>query len=88
VTFESGSALLKIGNHALKESGLRSIVLPASVQVIGLYAFAWCRSLTSVTFEDESNLREIGYGAFQGCPCKRRVKIPHLQIDDCTRTEK
>jgi hypothetical protein len=39
VIFESGSVLSEIGKYAFACSGLRSIVLPASVRVIGDWAF-------------------------------------------------
>jgi hypothetical protein len=88
VTFESGSELSDIGAYAFGQSGLRCIVIPASVRVIGEYAFYVACSLTSVTFEEESQLREIGNGSFLGCPCQRGVKIPGMRAKDGTKTEK
>ncbi len=48
-------------------SGLTEIEIPASVKTIGDYAFGTCQNLTSVTFEDGSQLKEIGDAAFSGC---------------------
>jgi hypothetical protein len=64
VTFEIGSALREIGEVAFWLSGLKSIVIPASVGVIDKEAFYCCSSLTSVTFKADSALREIGESAF------------------------
>ena len=41
---------------------------------IGSYAFAWCRSLTSVTISE--GVTSIGYGAFYGCSGLMSVTIP------------
>jgi hypothetical protein len=65
VTFESGSALREIGPRAFLDSGLVSMSIPASVEVIGKSAFNVCGSLESVTFEAGSVLREIGEDAFR-----------------------
>ncbi len=70
VTFESGSQLTSIGYAAFRESGLTSIIIPASVTSISdkyeqSYAFQFCRSLRSVTFESGSQLASIGDYAFQ-----------------------
>jgi hypothetical protein len=46
--------------------GLTEIIIPASVTSIGEQAFAGCENLTSVTFEDGSQLKEIGDAAFMG----------------------
>ena len=40
-------------------SNLKSIVIPASVTTIGAYAFSGCNNLTSVTFEEGSNLETL-----------------------------
>jgi hypothetical protein len=44
---------------------LKSIVIPASVQVVENITFIWCKSLASVTFEAGSALREIGEYALE-----------------------
>jgi hypothetical protein len=41
-------------------------VILASVEVLGVGCFSWCRSLSSVTFEAGSRLLRIGAGAFGG----------------------
>jgi hypothetical protein len=76
VTFEAGSALREIGENTFGESGLKSIVIPTSVEVIGNRAFQKCEWLASVTFEAESNMRAVGDSAFEGCPCISGLEFP------------
>ncbi len=55
----------KIGAHAFEKCDfLTEITVPASVKFIGDYAFAYCSNLTSVGFEQNSLLIEIGNYAF------------------------
>lgn len=58
-------------------SRLRSIRLPASVQVIGDYAFYGCRELREIAFSD-SPLR-IGSGAFMGCTGVNRLEFTETE---------
>jgi hypothetical protein len=75
VTFEPGSQLKTIGDYAFAIDfidvdntfyivPLRSILIPASVTSVGNYAFQGCTSLTTVTFEQGSQLATIGDYAF------------------------
>lgn len=52
-----------IGRSSFQRSKLASITIPARVQSIGINAFAAC-PLTSVIFAEDSELKEIGQGAF------------------------
>jgi hypothetical protein len=65
VTFESGSRLERIEESAFQWSGLKSILIPSSVVVLGKSSFSWCKSLESVTFESGSRLELIEESAFQ-----------------------
>lgn len=71
VNFESASNLLEIGDDAFSsldsESGNKivSFTIPASVTKIGKSAF-FGNKLTTVIFEEESHLEEIGINAFVG----------------------
>jgi hypothetical protein len=74
VTFEEGSQLKSIGDDAFSgappfsgmtsQTPITSITIPASVETIGENAFSNCTSLTSVIFEEGSQLKSIGKGAF------------------------
>jgi hypothetical protein len=57
VTFENGSGLERIEESAFYKSGLKSIVIPSSVVVLGEKSFYECKSLESVTVEDDFPLK-------------------------------
>ena len=62
------------------QSDLRSVVIPTNVTTVGYSAFKRCSSLTTVTFEKESQLKTIGgdyyYGAFSDCTALTSIEIP------------
>jgi hypothetical protein len=74
VRFEAGSKLIRIEAGAFQESGLTAIVIPASVEILGKKCFSWCQSFVSITFENESQLREVGLHAFN----RTRTDLPPL----------
>ena len=81
VTFEEGSQLTSIGYGAFQYcESLTSITIPEGVTSIDAYAFAGDHrcpmALTSVTFEEGSQLTSIGYGAFQYCESLTSIAIP------------
>lgn len=58
-------------------NALQSITIPSAVTKMDGYMFTNCKTLTSATFEDGTNLIEMGYGAswknyglFSDCPLK------------------
>ncbi|MBQ4377948.1 MAG: leucine-rich repeat domain-containing protein [Treponema sp.] len=65
IIFESGSALTSLGSLGM-EGDLKSVVIPKSVKTIEKGAFHKTL-LESVTFEEGSELEEIGEEAFYGC---------------------
>jgi hypothetical protein len=66
MTFENGSRLERIEESALHASGLKSIVIPSCVLVLGPSSFYGCASLKSVTFESCSRIKQIDEKAFSG----------------------
>ena len=88
VTFEEGSQLTEIADGDFDYSdyscygvfsdctSLTSITIPSSVTSIGNYAFYNCDSLTSVTFEEDSQCTSIGKNAFQDCDSLISITIP------------
>lgn len=58
--------LAQIYGQFVNCTNLRSISLPVSTQSIGIYAFAYCTSLTNVTMP-HNTIRSIGAYAFIGC---------------------
>jgi hypothetical protein len=76
VTFEENSRLEQIKGSAFCQSGLKSIVIPSSVIVLGEESFRGCKSLESVTFEKGSRLECIEDRAFDqsGVPIRSIAK--------------
>ncbi len=60
------STLTKIGKGAFSGSKLKSITIPAAVTEFGGSAFKNCTSLTTITFEGESQLTTLGTYVFAG----------------------
>ena len=78
------------------QSDLRSVVIPTNVTTVGYSAFKRCSSLTTVTFEKESQLKTIGgdyyYGAFSDCTALTSIEIPasvetigNTAFSDCSK---
>jgi hypothetical protein len=65
VRFESGSRLERIEESAFCLSGLKSILIPSSVVILGKWSFSVCKSLESVTFESGSRLERIEKSMFE-----------------------
>jgi hypothetical protein len=60
VTIESVASPLKMGRDTFEMSGLKSIVIPASVVVLGKGDLFGCGRFEAVTLEGGSTFREIG----------------------------
>jgi hypothetical protein len=84
ITFEKGSKIKEISEQAFTGCiSLRSICIPASVEVIGNNCFGrtvsdesyGCESLEFVIIESGSMLREVGSNVFKGCYSLPRVEI-------------
>jgi len=67
----------KINRYAFyKCDDLTNVVIPSSVTSIGSWAFAYCDSLASVTFKDNSQLKSIDSYAFESCDSLTSITIP------------
>jgi hypothetical protein len=55
---------------------LTTIEVPASVEVLCKLCFSSCKSLTSVTFESNSKLREVASDCFKGSPRLHLIEYP------------
>ena len=53
---------------------LKDVRLPATLKMVGSYAFNGCESLESVVIPE--GVREIEYGAFNGCSSMKYVVLP------------
>jgi hypothetical protein len=56
--------LNRMEESAFASSGLKSIIIPSSVEILCKSCFASCESLESVLFENDSKLQRIGEAAF------------------------
>jgi hypothetical protein len=61
-------SITSIGQYAFQYSNLSQIVIPSGVQTIGIYAFFNNISLTTIAFENNSNLTSIGDYVFASSP--------------------
>jgi hypothetical protein len=69
IIFESNSKLSHLEEQSFAYcDSLRSIVLPASVEVFGRKCFEGCCRLVTVTFGSGSKLAQVEAGAFSRCP--------------------
>jgi hypothetical protein len=62
--FENESKLVRIEENGFSGSGLTHILIPWSVEVLGMRCFLKCRSLVSIAFEPNSRLVRIEEAAF------------------------
>jgi hypothetical protein len=83
VIFGSNSQVKMISDYAFYESGIVSIEIPSSVEVVGIASFAHCKSLNDVQFETRSSLKIICEDAFWATAI-RAVSIPEsvARVDD------
>ncbi|MBO5394698.1 MAG: leucine-rich repeat protein [Clostridia bacterium] len=84
--------LSSIGTYAFKWTGLASLILPRTLQTIGVKAFEGCNDLLSVTFANNSTLKSIDNYAFHGCQYLDSITIPNsvekigeYAFDSCKR---
>jgi hypothetical protein len=71
--------LSRTERFAFSETGLREIIIPASVRELGEMWFYECTSLSSITFEAGSKLQKGGQNAFLGVPIH-----PTLATKECS----
>lgn len=65
-----------IGAYAFTASGIKSLNIGKNVVYLDSAAFSACRSLTSLTFEDNSQLLYVGTQAFRYCSSLTEVSLP------------
>jgi len=66
---------LKQGAY-MGDTTLTEAVVPAEVDNLPLQAFAYCKNLQMIRFEDNSKLRDIGEYAFYECSSLKELKLP------------
>jgi BspA type Leucine rich repeat region (6 copies) len=77
VSFEEPSSLKVIGDNAFDGCySIKSITIPSSVEIIGDYAFPYTNRFSHIYFENDTNIKKIGY-----CALSSYVVIP-LSIEN------
>ena len=78
ITAEDFNGCKKISDFAFAGmNNLTSIIIPNSVTSIGCNAFSECGNLTSVMFEENSQLTSIDSEAFRSCENLKNITIPN-----------
>ena len=81
VNFEENINLLTIGYRAFFKSNIEEITIPSTVVSIDYYAFAYCKDLTTVKFEEGSRLTGIYEGAFYNCKSLVNITLPETIVE-------
>lgn len=71
-----GKPVTQIGDAAIRNGRISSIVIAKTVKSIGKRAFMGCTQLETIVFEEGSVLESIGTSAFQNCRELKEVNIP------------
>jgi hypothetical protein len=73
----SDLGLKQIGRYAFSRcSALKSIFLPASIEILHKECFSRCSSLSQIIFESGSRLTQMGFQAFARCSSLTSICIP------------
>lgn len=70
------SSLTTIGDNAFKGTGLTKVDFPSSLESIGTGAFQGLEKLQSISFPEDSQLKEIGSSTFASCKLTGELKLP------------
>lgn len=71
-----GYPVVAIGELAYREEhNLKSVVIPASIETIGISAFTGCTALETVTFADGSKVKTIEETAFNACKSLKNINF-------------
>jgi len=69
-------SVTRIGNNAFLQTSLLKVTIPRNVTHIGDYAFSNIMNFNELIFESESNLEEIGRGAFRDNHILKHIEVP------------
>ena len=73
ITFPTSIEIIDV--KAFSNTGFIEIEIPSSITEIHEYAFSDCKLLQKFTFEENSQLRQLGLYVFQNCPKLETVYI-------------
>lgn len=74
VIFPADSKLKRIAEGAFELNNFTSIDFPASLESFGQYAFRANHELTSISFPQDSRLKDTDYNVFYNCTRIRRIE--------------
>jgi hypothetical protein len=84
VFFPSLAATLRVTrvvHHLFERTRITWVTIPRHVQILCSYCFPYCKSLSSISFETDSELTHIESNAFYSCSSLESITIPrHVQI--------
>ena len=80
---ENCNAIIETASNTLI-AGCQNTIIPNCINVIGVYAFSGCSSLTSITIPE--SVTSIGFSAFVGCDSLKiviceTIELPELESD-------
>jgi hypothetical protein len=67
----------QIGPRAFESTRITSTLIPRHVQILCSSCFSDCKSISSISFETESELIHIDSKAFHNCSSLKSITIPH-----------
>jgi hypothetical protein len=68
--------LIRIESYAFQGSSLKSLVIPRNVEILGSSCFFDCPSLSSISFESDSQLKRLDEGALQELSLQVAIPLP------------
>ena len=71
-----GIPVKRIAEKGFSGAGITKIIIPETVESVGVAAFAYCPYLTGVEFAEGSALEKIERGAFGYCTALREIALP------------
>lgn len=77
-TYEIDEGSIEIGSAAFYgQAGVKTVIIPASVRIIGENAFKNCIGLEQVIIDEGSALTSIGQYAFASCKNLQKIELEH-----------
>jgi Pyruvate/2-oxoacid:ferredoxin oxidoreductase delta subunit len=67
----------QISPRGFESTRITSMLIPHHVQILCSSCFSYCNSLSSISFETESELIRIDSCSFHGCSSLKSITIPH-----------
>lgn len=81
----NGKTVTEIGDYAFSnynyEVGLLEVYIPNTITKIGKNAFLNCDFIETISFQENSNLEIVDYGAFQNCTNLLNISLPNSVIE-------